>query len=102
MNKARAGSADGTLDSQARVPQHVVFREFAEETVLLDIQSGRYYGLNRTAGRMLTAVNTHETVRDALTSLCKEFPDARAVIEADLLRLCRDLSKLGLVALRST
>src|SRR5919107_621920 len=35
------------------IPQHVVFRTFVEETVVLNLESGRYHGLNRTAGRML-------------------------------------------------
>ena len=35
------------------IPQHVVFRTFVEETIVLNLESGRYHGLNRTAGRML-------------------------------------------------
>ena len=29
-------------------PQHVVHREFAKETVILNLQSGMYHGLNPT------------------------------------------------------
>ena len=30
----------------ARIPQHVVFRGFATETVVLNLETGKYHGLN--------------------------------------------------------
>lgn len=85
------------LDATVRVPDHVVFREFAQETVLLDIESGKYFGLNPTAGRMLTALQAAPTVGDALVTLREEFPDAADVIETDLRKLCAALVQRGLV-----
>ena len=39
--------------SHVDVPAHVAQREFADETVALNLETGRYHGLNSTASRML-------------------------------------------------
>jgi hypothetical protein len=101
MVARRPEPAVSILDRQARIPQHVVLREFAEEVIVLNISSGRYFRLNRTAGRMLAVVNTHETVREALATLSREFTTTRTALEADLIELCNSLAERGLVSLSS-
>jgi hypothetical protein len=44
---------DEILDSRATVPDGVVHRDFEAETLLLNLRSGTYHGLNVTGGRML-------------------------------------------------
>ena len=88
--------------ARSRSPNHVVFREFAQETVLLDIESGQYFGLNPTAGRMLAVLQEADSVQKALPTLEEDFPDAGDVLEADLCMLCQALSKRGLVVLEPT
>ena len=39
-----------------RVPDHVVYRDFAEQTVVLNLRTGRYHGLNETSSQMLDAL----------------------------------------------
>ncbi len=51
-----APSTPAVLAATARMPAHVVYREFPAEVVLLNLQTGRYHGLNPTAGRMLRAL----------------------------------------------
>jgi DNA-binding CsgD family transcriptional regulator len=43
-------------ETRVRVPQHVVHRAFPARTVVLNLETGKYHGLNPTAGRMLTAL----------------------------------------------
>ena len=45
------GNLTETLQLNVKLPQHVVYRDFVSETVLLNIQTGKYHGLNPTAGR---------------------------------------------------
>ena len=47
------------------VPEHVVYRDFAEQTVALNLQTGRYHGLNETAVTMLDALREAPTVAAA-------------------------------------
>src|ERR671938_504612 len=60
-----APSNDAMLTARLRVPEHVVYRDFDDETVVLNLDSGQYHGLNPTAAAMLSAVDGAETVGGA-------------------------------------
>ena len=86
------------LDSRARLPEHVVFRSFEAETVLLNLDTGQYHGLNPTGGRMLeTLVKGDGSVRDAAEAVASEYGRPADEIAADMLELCRALGQRGLV-----
>jgi hypothetical protein len=96
------------IDTQARgtllsasvvVPQHVVHREFAMETVVLNLQSGIYHGLNPTGARMLDALERCPTVGDAAAGLSVEYGIGRQEIEDDLCDFCSQLLERGLLEL---
>jgi hypothetical protein len=89
------------LRSRLVVPEHVFRRDFAEETVALNLDSGRYHGLNPVAARMLELAADAQRVQDAVPALCAEFEQPEEVIARDLAGLCRDLSERGLVELRN-
>ena len=88
---------DVGLESRLRVPEHVVYRDFGDETVVLNLDSGMYHGLNSTAATMLSAVGEAETVGAAVERLVAEFDQPREVIENDVLDLCRALAERGLI-----
>jgi len=88
------------LESRVVVPTHVVYRSFEGETLLLNLDSGQYHGLNETGGRMLELMkDTHGTVREAIVALADEYGVDAAEIEPDLIAFCRDLADRGLVEL---
>ena len=84
---------------RARIPQHVVYRPFPAETVVLNLESGVYHGLNPTAGRMLVALQGAMSIAEAAAELELIFPAAAERIEPDLRKLCGDLRDLGLLVL---
>ena len=85
------------LDEQARVPQHVVYRDFVNETVVLNLQTGTYHGLNPTAGRMLQAVERAGSIRDAAAQLATDYAWDLPTVENDLVQLCQTLVTDGLL-----
>jgi hypothetical protein len=85
------------LPAAVRVPQHVVYRDFAVETVVLNLNTGIYHGLNPTAGRMLTVLAKHGDIGAAASQLADEYQRPRAQIAADLETLCRELLTRGLI-----
>src|SRR5947208_3173862 len=85
------------LAARLRVPEHVVYREFPEETIVLNLDSGMYHGLNRTATRMLEVVQGQDTVSAAIDTLATESGQPREGIAAGLVGLCRTLEEPGLV-----
>ena len=84
---------------RARVPRHVVYRPFPAETVVLNLESGVYHGLNPVAGRMLSALENTGSLADAVLEIQRVFPTAADRIELDLRRLCEELRSRGLLVL---
>ena len=91
-----------TLQLNVAVPRHVVFRDFVSETVLLNIQTGQYHGLNPTAGRMLSVLEKVSSVEAAATQLAREFEQPVEVIREDLAEFCRGLLDRQLLEIRSS
>jgi hypothetical protein len=86
-----------TLDARITIPQHVVFRSFVKETVVLNLDTGRYHGLNPVGGRMLEVLREKPLVRDAAAQLAGEYGQPADEIERDLLEFCDELASRGLV-----
>ena len=87
------------LGSRVRVPEHVAYRSFGDEIVAVNLKSGKYHGLNRTALRMLELVQESPTVSAAIPAIADELGVDRERIESDVLKLCRGLGERGLVEL---
>jgi hypothetical protein len=84
-------------ERRARVPEHVVHRDFPGETVILNLETGQYHGLNHAAGRMLAALDQADSIRGAVNRLASEFGVEHDRIERDLLELCSALTVRGLL-----
>ncbi|MDQ3432857.1 MAG: PqqD family protein [Actinomycetota bacterium] len=85
------------LASSVRLPEHVVHRAFAAETVVLNLQTGQYHGLNPVAGRMLGVLENGVTMQDAARQLAAEYGQPLETIEEDICGLCTDLLERGLI-----
>jgi coenzyme PQQ synthesis protein D (PqqD) len=85
------------LAARIKVPQHVVYRSFPTETVLLNLQTGKYHGLNATAGRMLEELERSACVADAATALAEAYSQPQATLERDVCELCQSLRERGLI-----
>jgi hypothetical protein len=88
---------DTLLSTSLRLPSHVVHRSFVAETVVLNLQTGKYHGLNPVGGRMLEVVNDAPTVRQAAELIAEEYGQDPVAIEGDLVAFCRDLLDRGLL-----
>ena len=91
------GAADDVLDIAVNIPEHVIFRSFARETVALNLQTGKFHGLNTTAGRMVEIAARAPLARDAVAELAEEYEVPDAQIAADLADLLRLLLERGLI-----
>lgn len=101
VNETEDAPVDGDSPRVARIPDHVVFRSFPVETVVLNLDTGRYHGLNPIAGRMLEALEKASSLADAAALLAAEYEQPAAAVEADLHRLCGDLAARGLIEFRA-
>jgi hypothetical protein len=90
-------STSDLLTARVRLPQHVVHRNFVAETVVLNLKTGQYHGLNPTAGRMLEALQQAPTVGATVAALAEEYGVEQEQIQRDLLALTRGLLERELI-----
>src|SRR3972149_4711681 len=90
---------DEVLVCTAHVPEHVVYRPFAKETGVLNLRTGKYHGLNPTAGAMLVELERGGTFAEAAPPLAELYKRPAEEIERDAYELCLDLLERGLIEL---
>jgi Coenzyme PQQ synthesis protein D (PqqD) len=66
---------------------------------VLNLETGRYHGLNATAGSMLEALERAACVRDAAAAVANDYQQSQAVVEQDMCELCNVLLARGLIEL---
>jgi hypothetical protein len=87
---------------RASVPHQVVHRTLASETVLLNIETGFYYGMDETGGRFFEVMSQAPSVAAAVETLTQEFDAPEEQIRVDMLRYCSELLEHGLIELQAT
>lgn len=96
-----ATEADVLLDARVSVPQGVVYRSFVKETVILNLDTGLYHGVNPTGGRMLSELEKAGSVREAAATLAREYDVPLTDIESDLCEFVEALVERGLLVIAS-
>ncbi len=96
-----------SLRSAITISPDVVFRQLDDEAVLLNLESGVYFGLNDVGARIWQLIERGQdqggaTLSDIAAALAGEFAASPAEIEGDLLELIRQLLGAGLVAAGGT
>ena len=88
-----------SLDSRVRIPDSVVFKELAGETVLLHLDTGVYFGLDPVGTRIWQLLQEHRQLQDVLPALVQEFEVEEEQCRADLLQFGLTLCSHGLLEL---
>jgi hypothetical protein len=83
--------------ARLRVPENVVLRSFDTETILLNLTSGSYHGLNKTAGQMLEVLAETGSFSETAKRVAADVGEPLERITADLTDLCNALMERGLI-----
>ena len=86
-----------TPDSAFEVPAHVVARRIGEETVILDLESGTYFGLDPVGARAWELIAEGRTLGSVCAVMLEEYEVDEARLERDIARLVEDLRAHGLL-----
>ena len=86
-----------TLNDRVSVPDTVVSRELDGETVLLNLETGIYFGLDAVATDMWRAMLESASLADAFGHVGARYDVAPDVLRDDLLQLARQLFAKGLL-----
>ena len=86
-----------TLDTNLKIPEHIMFTTVDETAVLLNTQTNQYYSLDDVGARFWDLLKDGNTLRETYQTLLTEYEVASATLEQDLLELATHLEENGLV-----
>jgi hypothetical protein len=86
-----------TLKDHLRIPDRIASRTIGDETILLNLDSGTYFGLDAVGSRFLELLAQNSDIAVAYRTMLDEFDVAPEVLEADLIRLSDEMRSKGLV-----
>jgi len=89
-----------SLTDSLCVGADVVFRQLDDEAVLLNLQTGSYFGLDPVGTRIWLLIIQHGSLARILEAMVAEYAADPEVIERDLLELSRQLCTKGLADLK--
>jgi len=84
---------------RVRVNEDVLFQELQGEAVLLNLNSGVYFGLDSVGTRMWRLIVEKEQLAEVARSIVAEFDVSEEQCTADLLALVKTLENRGLVTI---
>ena len=85
------------FENRAVVPPHVLVRLLDGESVLLNLETERYFGLDSTGTRMWELATTSPTIESAYKKLIEEFEVEPGVLRSHLTDLLSQLKENGLL-----
>ena len=85
------------LDTKLSVPPQVMSRLVGEETVLLDLASGVYFGLDGVGKRIWESVAEGNNLSQAVAVIVAEYDVDEEQAQADVIEFASDLVTRGLL-----
>jgi hypothetical protein len=82
------------------VPADVLVQQLQGESVLLNLRTGRYFGLDQVGTRMWTVLTTAESLQAAYDALLAEYEVDGHRLDQDLRTLVEKLVEHGLLEVR--
>jgi len=85
-------------ETKLAVPPQVMSRLVDDETVLLDLASGMYFGLDGVGKRIWESVSEGDSLGEAAVIISSEFEIGEERALADVIEFTSDLVERGLLA----
>jgi hypothetical protein len=95
--KTKGNQSMSSLENRINIPEVVLFHEADNEAVLLNLVSGKYYGLDDVGTRMWLLMTKHEQLKTVHQALLDEYQVDPQQLEQDLLALTDSLAANGLL-----
>ena len=88
-----------SFSDRVRVPEDVLISNLQDESVILNLNSERYFGLDNVGTRMLTVLSTSNSIEAAYELLLTEYDVDPHLLRRDLMSLIENLVEQGLLAI---
>jgi hypothetical protein len=86
-----------SFTDRVAVPDGVLISQLQEESVILNLESERYFGLDDVGTRFLTVLTSSESIEAAYATLSLEYDIDPQLLRDDLLDLVEKLVDQGLL-----
>jgi hypothetical protein len=86
-----------SFSDRVQVPDDVLISNLQDESVILNLDSERYYGLDSVGTRILSVLTMSDSIEAAYNRLVQEYDVDRDVLRQDLIALVENLVEQGLV-----
>ena len=86
------------LDTRLRIPSQVISRLVDDETVVPDLESGMYFGLDGVGKRIWESLAEAHSLGEIVTIIVGEYEVDEAQAQQDVLSFAHELVERGLLA----
>ena len=87
-----------SFSDRVKVPDDVLISNLQGESVILNLDSERYFGLDDVGTRFLSVITNSESIEAAYNTLIHEYDvESAAVLREDLLALIENLIAQGIL-----
>jgi hypothetical protein len=83
------------------VPEGVLVRDLHGESVVLNLQTEKYFGLDEVGTRMWEVLTTADTIQAAYETLLVEYEVEPNLLRADMEKLISELVEHGLLVINA-
>jgi hypothetical protein len=97
MIAGRIGDMEINKEQTFRIPEEVLFQEVSGESVLLDLASESYFGLDPVGTRIWALLNEDKSAGQVLDALLGEYEVDPGTLETDLEELLDKMLTAGLI-----
>lgn len=88
-----------SFSDRVKVPDDVLISTLQSESVILNLNSERYFGLDEVGTRILSVLSTSNSIQAAYDTLLDEYEVDAEVLRQDLAALIEHLATQGVVEL---
>jgi hypothetical protein len=87
------------FEQSVKLSPDALFQEVSGETVIMDMASETYFGLDAVGTRVWQLMRAHTQLQHVFDTLLQEYEVEAAVLEQDLAHLLLKLEEAGLITL---
>jgi coenzyme PQQ synthesis protein D (PqqD) len=86
-----------SFSDRVKIPDDVLISKLQEESVILNLDNERYYGLDDVGTRFLSVLTSSDSIEAAYETLVREYDVEGQVLRQDLLQVVEELVAQGLI-----
>ncbi len=85
------------IESKFKVPDHVIMKVIGDDAVILDLDAGKYYGLNEVGAKIWQLIQADSNLGIIQSTLASEFDVDEQTLKRDAAVLLKSLLEAKLI-----